>query len=63
MALQRRQIVALESIRRFLRRGAPAHLLNLLAKTRPQDFASLYDAMVEREQLQLFRLLADRDPA
>lgn len=60
--LDRRQLLVLESVRRFLRRGAFAHLLNLLAKTRPQDFAPLYEEMTEREQVALFRALAERDP-
>lgn len=61
MLLDRRQSVVLESVRRFLRRSAFGHLMNLLAKTRPQDFAPIYAHLNEREQLQLFRVLAARD--
>ncbi|MDH3285126.1 MAG: magnesium transporter, partial [Acidobacteriota bacterium] len=63
MVLDRRQSVFLESLRRFLRRSAPAHLLNLLAKARPQDFFPIYQELTERERLQLFRLLAERNTA
>jgi magnesium transporter len=62
MALDRRQSVVVESVRRFLRRSAFQHLIKLLAKARPQDFPALYEALTEREQLQIFRLLAERRP-
>ncbi len=61
MTLDRRQKVVLESVRRFLRRSAFGHLINLMAKTRPQDLAPIYDTLTDREQLQVFRALADRD--
>lgn len=60
MVLDRRKTVVLDSLRRFLRRGAHGHLLNLLAKSRPPDFPPIFDAMTEREQQQLFKLFADR---
>ncbi|HHN74065.1 MAG TPA: magnesium transporter [Acidobacteria bacterium] len=61
MQLDRRQSLVLESVRRFLRRSAPGHLLNLLAKARPQDFAPIYANLTDREQAQVFRILASRD--
>lgn len=61
MPLDRRQKVVLESVRRFLRRTAFGHLMNLMAKTRPQDFSPIFDNLTDREQLQVFRALADRD--
>ncbi len=61
MVLDRRQTVFLESLRRFLRRSAQLHLLNLLAKARPQDFSPIYQELTERERAQLFRLLSERD--
>ncbi len=61
MTLDRRQSVVLESVRRFLRRSAFGHLMNLMAKTRPQDFAPLYELLTDREQLQVFRVLSARD--
>jgi magnesium transporter len=62
MALDRRQSVVLESVRRFLRRSAYSHLIKLLAKARPQDFPSIYEALPDREGMQIFRLLAQRRP-
>ncbi|MBP7147827.1 MAG: magnesium transporter [Acidobacteria bacterium] len=60
--VERRHAVILESVRRFMRRSAYNHLLNLLRKTRPQDFGPIYDELPEREQLALFKLLASREP-
>ncbi len=61
MPLDRRQAIILESLRRFLRRSALVNLRKLLTKVRPQDFPPLYDELTEREQLQLFQFLADKD--
>jgi magnesium transporter len=60
--IERRQVIVLESVRRFLRRSAHTHLLNLLAKVRPPDFGPVYEKLSERERVALFRLLATRDP-
>ena len=62
MPLDRRQAIFLESLRRFLRRSALVNLRKLLTKVRPQDFPPLYEDLTEREQLQLFQFLADKDP-
>jgi len=60
--IERRQVIVLESVRRFLRRSAHTHLVNLLAKVRPPDFGPVYEKLSERERVALFRLLASRDP-
>ncbi len=60
--IERRQVIVLESVRRFLRRSAHTHLVNLLAKVRPPDFGPIYEKLSERERVALFRLLATRDP-
>src|SRR5512139_4145107 len=60
--IERRQVIVLESVRRFLRRSAHTHLVNLLAKVRPPDFGPVYEKLSERERVALFRLLATRDP-
>jgi magnesium transporter len=62
MALDRKRQVVLESLRRFLRRSAHGHLVNLMAKTRPQDYAPIHEEMNDRERSLLFRVLGDRDP-
>ncbi|MCP3978527.1 MAG: magnesium transporter [bacterium] len=62
MTFDRRQAVILESVRRFLRRSAPGHLVKLMSKIRPADFPPIYERLIERERLQIFRTLADRDP-
>lgn len=63
MASDRRQALVLEPVRRFLRRQAYPHLLNLLAKVRPGDFGSIFDRLTEREQIALFKVLAAQGPA
>jgi magnesium transporter len=62
VALDRRQALVLEPVRRFLRRQAYPHLLNLLAKVRPGDFGAIYDGLTEREQISLFKVLAVQNP-
>lgn len=63
MALERRQALVIEPVRRFLRRSAYPHLLNLLAKVRPADFATIFEALTEREHVGLFKVLAQQGPA
>jgi magnesium transporter len=62
MALDRRQTLFLESVRRFLRRSAFGHLLNMMAKARPHDFAPIHQQLSDRERTHLFRVLTERDP-
>ncbi|MCZ6832423.1 MAG: magnesium transporter [Acidobacteria bacterium] len=54
--------VLLESLRRLLRRGASGHVVNLLSKFRPADVAALFKDLNERQQLEVFAALANRDP-
>jgi magnesium transporter len=54
--------VLLESLRRLLRRGASAHVVNLLSKFRPADVADLFKDLSERQRSGVFTALAGRDP-
>lgn len=54
--------VPLESLRRLVRRGASAHIVNLLSKFHPADVASLFKDLNERQQSDVFAALAHRDP-
>ncbi|MCZ6746590.1 MAG: magnesium transporter, partial [Acidobacteria bacterium] len=54
--------VLLESLRRLLRRGASGHVVNLLSKFRPADVAALFKDLNERQRLEVFAALANRDP-
>jgi magnesium transporter len=61
MALEGKQAVIVDSLRKFMRRGAHNHLLNLLRKVRPGDFPALWTKLTEKEQLNLFRGLVPRE--
>jgi magnesium transporter len=62
MALDAKQTVLLDSLRRLLRRGATAHLMNLLKKARPADVASMLQDLAEQEQIALVAILGDKAP-
>ena len=53
MAHEGKQAVILDSLRKFMRRGAVGHVINMLRKVRPADFAGLYPRLNDREQLSL----------
>jgi magnesium transporter len=61
MAAQRRIDLALGSVRRLLRIGATANLLNLLQKQHPADLAQIFSELPERDRQATFSLLADRN--
>ncbi len=63
MRSRKNQEVVLTSVRRFLRMGATANLLNILEKERPADLAELFRGLPERERRAAFDLLVDRDRA
>src|SRR6187431_3737665 len=60
MAAQRRIDLVLDSVRRLLRVGATANLLNLLQKQHPADLAQVFTELTERDREASFTLLADR---
>lgn len=61
MAAQRRTDLVLDSVRRLLRIGATANLLNLLQKQHPADLAQLFTELQDKEREAAFTVLADRN--
>src|SRR6478752_392350 len=61
MAAQRRIDLVLDSVRRLLRIGASANLLNLLQKQHPADLAQVFTELPDKEREAAFSLLADRN--
>ncbi|MDE3156732.1 MAG: magnesium transporter [Acidobacteriota bacterium] len=60
MAAPRKIDVVLDSVRRLLRIGATANLLNLLQKQHPADVAQLFGELHDRERTAVFNLLVER---
>ncbi len=52
-----------ESVKKLLRRGATAHLLNMLQKVRPADLAEAFRTLDEEDRSAAYRLLAERATA
>src|SRR5215210_3511497 len=61
MAAQRRIDLVLDSVKRLLRIGATANLLNLLQKQHPADLAQIFSELPDKEKEAAFSLLADRN--
>ncbi|MEQ1575590.1 MAG: magnesium transporter [Vicinamibacterales bacterium] len=61
MAAQRRIDLVLDSVRRLLRIGASANLLNLLQKQHPADLAQVFSELPDKEREAAFSLLAERN--
>jgi magnesium transporter len=62
MVAPRRSDVVLDSVKRLLRIGATANLLNLLQKQHPADLAQIFTALLDTERSAVFALLVDRQP-
>jgi len=62
MVMHRRIDVVLDSVRRLLRMGATANLLNLLQKQHPADLAQVISELNESQRKAAFSLLLDRHP-
>ena len=60
--VQRKLDVVLDSVKRLMRMGATANLVNLLQKQHPADLAQLYSELPDKERHQAFTLLAERNP-
>jgi magnesium transporter len=58
---QRKLDVVLDSVKRLMRMGATANLVNLLQKQHPADLAQLFSELPERERLSAFSVLAERN--
>jgi len=61
MAAQRRIDLVLDSVKRLLRIGASANLLNLLQKQHPADLAQIFSQFQDKEREATFSLLAERN--
>ena len=61
MVTQRRIDLVLDSVRRLLRIGATANLLNLLQKQHPADLAQIFTELQDKEREAAFTVLADRN--
>src|SRR5919112_4084198 len=61
MAAQRRIDLVLDSVKRLLRIGATANLLNLLQKQHPADLAQVFGSLPDRERHASFTLLVERN--
>jgi magnesium transporter len=61
MAAQRRIDLVQDSVKRLLRIGATANLLNLLQKQHPADLAQVFSELPDREREAAFSLLAERN--
>jgi magnesium transporter len=61
MAAQRRIDLVLDSVRRLLRIGATANLLNLLQKQHPADLAQVFGDLADKEREATFSVLAERN--
>ena len=62
MAPQRRIDVVLDSVRRLLRMGATANLLNLLQKQHPADLGQIFGELLDSERQSAFTVLVERQP-
>jgi magnesium transporter len=58
---QRKLDVVLDSVKRLLRMGATANLVNLLQKQHPADLAHLFSELPDKERQSAFTLLAERN--
>ena len=61
MAAQRRIDLVLDSVKRLLRIGATANLVNLLQKQHPADLAQIFTELPNKDREAAFSLLADRN--
>jgi magnesium transporter len=62
MAPQRRIDVVRDSVKRLLRIGATANLLNLLQKQHPADLAQVFGDLHDSERQAVFSVLIERNP-
>ena len=61
MATQRRIDLVLDSVKRLLRVGASANLLNLLQKQHPADLAQIFSELPDKDREAAFSVLAERN--
>jgi magnesium transporter len=58
---QRKLDVVLDSVKRLMRMGATANLVNLLQKQHPADLAQVFSELAEKDRHAAFTLLAERN--
>src|SRR3954466_10456802 len=58
---QRKIDVVLDSVRRLMRMGATANLVNLLHKQHPADLAQVFSELGEKDRVAAFSLLIERN--
>jgi magnesium transporter len=58
---QRKLDVVLDSVKRLLRVGATANLVNLLQKQHPADLAQVFAQLPEKDRQSAFTLLVERN--
>ena len=61
MAAQRRINLVLDSVKRLLRIGATANLVNLLQKQHPADLAQVFTELADKDREAAFTLLVERN--
>src|ERR671913_2074363 len=61
MAAQRRIDLVQDSVKRLLRIGATANLLNLLQKQHPADLAQVFSELLDKDRQATFSLLVERN--
>ncbi len=61
MAPPRRIDVVLDSVKRLLRIGATANLINLLQKQHPADLAQIFKSLLDNERQAVFSILVERN--
>ena len=63
MAVDAKQAVLLDTLRKLLRRGASGHLINMLQKLRPADIAPLLSSLPASERTSVFVQMGEKAPA
>lgn len=63
MAVDAKQAVLLDTLRKLLRRGASGHLINMLQKLRPADVAPLLSSLPDPERTAVFVQMGEKAPS
>jgi magnesium transporter len=62
MAVDAKQAVLLDTLRKLLRRGASGHLVNMLQKLRPADIAPLLSSLADPERTAVIVQMGEKAP-
>ena len=63
MAVDAKHAVLLDTLRKLLRRGASAHLINMLQKLRPADVTPLLSSLTDSERTAVIVQMGEKAPA